>query len=251
LPQVRCPECGALNDTRAPDYPFCVGCQDNLAKCGYCYWFDEQAGVCMHSAVGDAFEVSAAATPPCSYHAPRVALRVRREGRPALLLVVGVTAALFALAYGSFKLLGPGTSSGPPPGNLQLSVEAGYENAIVGQPYLVTAEVYNISDVVVRNVRFEIAKASLAQLQLRTVRPQPMKVDQSRKWQVLVYPDMNPRQRRTITLELVPKKAGAQHLVLQLTSGPGAYHGMTDLPVLVCGRRPGTASGGRERYETR
>ena len=42
MPQVRCPQCGAVNATGAPDYPFCVGCQDNLAKCGYCRWFDPE-----------------------------------------------------------------------------------------------------------------------------------------------------------------------------------------------------------------
>jgi hypothetical protein len=51
----------------------------------------------------------------------------------------------------------------------------------------------------------------------------------------MYYPEMNPREQRTISLELVPKRSGIFHLVLQVTSGESAKHGMADLPIRVKG----------------
>lgn len=104
-------------------------------------------------------------------------------------------------------------------------------------------EIYNASDVAVRQVRFEIAKESLNQFDLRGVAPRPATADQSREWQVFHYPEVHPRERRSILLELVPKRAGKLHLVLQLTSGAGAFHGMADIPIQVCPRHRGPAVG--------
>lgn len=235
LPQVRCPQCGAVNDSRAPDYPFCVGCQDNLAKCGYCHWFEDQAAVCTNAAVAGAFEVGRDIAPPCGYHTPRMTLRAKREGRLALIVVLGLAAAVFALGYGFFKLLQPIAPPPTPKGQIQLAVEADYRGAIVGQAYKVTAQIYNASDEVASSVRFEIAKRFLEQFTLAQVTPRPTGETQSAQWHVMYYPEMNPREQRTIALELIPKRTGTFHLMLQVTSGDSAKHGMADLPIRVKG----------------
>lgn len=235
MPQVRCPHCGAANDTRALDYPFCIGCQENLAKCGYCQWFEDQAGVCTHSLVAGAFEVSREATPPCGYHTPRVAMEVKR-GRRLRPFVPALAAGLLALAYGLFRLLQPAGPTVPPPrppGDLRLAVEVDYQGAVVGKSYILMAEIYNTSDVVVDEVRFEIAKEFLDQFELLAVVPQPDQTRVSGQWQAFCYPAIHPRERRTIRLELEPRAAGTFHLIAHLVSGEGAYHGMTDLPIVV------------------
>jgi hypothetical protein len=235
LPQVQCPQCGAANDSRAPDYPFCVGCQENLAKCGYCHWFDERAVECTNAAVAGEFEVGSEVAPPCGYHTPRVVLRAKREGRLALVVVLGLAAAVFALGYGFFKLLQPIAPPPSPKGQIQLAVEADYRGAAVGQTFKVTAQIYNASDEVASGVRFEIEKRFLEQFRLAQVTPRPTGETQSAKWHVMYYPEMNPREQRTIILELVPKRSGTFHLVLQVTSGESAKHGMADLPIRVKG----------------
>ena len=125
MPQVRCQQCGAVNDTRALDYPFCSGCQDNLAKCGYCQWFDDGQELCGNPAVAGEFEVSREATPPCSYHTPRRQLRAR-EGRIGLLTAAGLAAAFFVLGYAMFRLTEAPKPVAAPPANLKLAVEADY-----------------------------------------------------------------------------------------------------------------------------
>lgn len=235
MPQVRCPLCGATNSTRALDYPFCVGCQENLAKCGYCQWFEDRAGVCTHSLVAGAFEVSPEATPPCGYHAPRDSMAVKR-GSQLRSLVPALAVGLVVLAYGLFRLLqptAPTTPPPPPPGELRLAVEVDYEGAAVGESYTLMAEIYNASDAVVSEVRFEIAKEFLDQFELLAIVPRPDRTRVSGQWQTFCYPAVHPRERRTIRLELEPKTAGTFHLIAHLVSGEGAYHGMTDLPVVV------------------
>jgi hypothetical protein len=234
VPHIRCPQCGAVNDTRAPDYPFCLGCQTNLAKCGYCRWFDEQAGVCTHRAVAGLLEVSEDATPPCGYHTPRDTVFVRRSGLWAL-AAVGLATAVFALGYAVVRALQPAAPPPQPAGTLQLAVESDYRGAAVGQLYVVTVQIYNASDAVVEGVRFEIARESLGKFHLREVRPEPSTWDESAKWQVLCYPELHPRERRTLALDLVPRSGGTFHLIVRLVSGDSVYHGMADLPIAVSG----------------
>jgi len=250
LPQVRCPQCGAVNDTRAPDYPFCIGCQENLARCGYCQWFDDQAALCGRPEAAGAFEVSQEATPPCSYYGPRRDIQVRREGRLAIWVAMGLAAAVFALGYGLLRLVLPGQAPARPRGALELAVEADYRGATVGETYPVIAEIYNTSDVVVSDVRFEIGKEFLSQFEVEGITPAPVRVGQSGEWQVLFYPELNPREQRTIRLDLEPRKAGTFHLVAQLASSGGTYHGRADLPVVVkAPGEPAPSEGGKRQED--
>ena len=231
MPQVKCPRCGTINDTRTAGYPFCVGCQDNLARCGYCRWFDNERVICTQPSVADAFEVSEEATPPCGYHTARVSIQVRRWG-VHILVWVGLAAALFALGYGLLVLF----RAAPPvplPPELELAVEADYGGAVVGRPYTVEVLIYNASDGVVENIRLEIGKESLDTLYLSEVRPEPLLRGESGRWRVLAFPRLNPRERRRIAFVLVPRKAGPLHLVVRLLSGENAYHGQCDLPIMV------------------
>lgn len=247
MPQVRCPQCGAVNDTRAPDYPFCVGCQNNLATCGYCRWFDDQAGVCTSPSVAGVFDVSEDSAPPCGCHVPRDAVQVRHWGRWAL-AVVGLITAVFALGYAISRALAPAAAPPSPRPELQWDVAADYRQAVAGETYTVMAQFYNRSDQTIEKVRFEIDQKLLEEFDLRSVRPGPSGLEQSQHWHGLSYPDMHPRERRTIALELVPKSAGTFHLIVRVLSGENEYHGMADLPIVVAerGESAGSRSGGSE-----
>jgi len=246
LPQVRCPQCGATSDTRNPGYPFCAGCQDNLAKCGYCRWFDDRLGACT-SLVRSAFEISATATPPCGQHSPRPSLQVRRDGRLAPMIAIGLAAAVFVLGYGLVRLRQPALPPPAPEGALQLTVEAEYGGAAMGHPYAVTVEIRNVSDSIVKGVRFGIDREFLQRFAIRKATPQPLRQEESGKWEVLHYPDLNSHERRTITLELLPKAVGDAHLRVQVASDAGASHGIADLPITVtgCPRSMGRGPAGR------
>jgi hypothetical protein len=240
LPQVRCPRCGTTNDTRRPGYPFCIGCQDNLARCGYCRFFDSGSVICTQPLVAGVFEVSAEATPPCGYHAAKDAIQVRRWGL-GVLVWVGLAAALFALGFGLRELFRPqplvlpAAEPGVPAPELQLAVEADYRGATVGQPYTVDIVLHNTSEFVVDQVRLKIARESLGVLYLdpTKVRPRPQTDRESGEWRVLGYPELNPWERRRIALEFVPREAGALHLKVRLFSGKDTYHGQSILPITV------------------
>ncbi len=229
MPQVICPQCGTANDTRAPDYPFCVSCQDNLAKCGYCRWFERETAVCTHPVVAGIFEVSETATPPCVYHTPNERVLAKRPVVQGLLwIMVGVVTA--GLVFGLARLRGPAPE---PAARLELAVEADYGGAVVGEPYTVTAVIYNASDVPAGGIRFEIAGSSLEDFELLSAAPAPAMAVRHGNWQLLSYPALEPGERRRLALELRPLKAGTLHLLVRLVSGDNVYHGMADLPVIV------------------
>ena len=239
MPQVRCPRCGALSDTRAPGYPFCSGCQDNLAKCGYCRWLDHNTLICLHPLVAGVFEVTEEATPPCAYHTPGEGILVRRRSH-RLLLWPALAGAVFVLVYGAARMLWPASPprhAGPLPA-LELAVEADYRGAVVGETYSVMALLYNASDAPANDIRLEIAHESLSALDLREVRPQPLQQAESGNWRLLLYPTLHPRERRRIALELIPREAGTFHFIVRLRSGEGAYHGMADMPITVATQSP-------------
>jgi hypothetical protein len=227
LPQVICPQCGAKNDTRAADYPFCVDCRDNLAKCGFCRWFDAETGACTHPVVAGIFQVSESATPPCVYHTP--AGRVVVSGRLLKALIWAlVVAVIVVTGFGVARLRGP-----PPTVKLGLAIEADYEGAVVGQPFPVTATIHNMSTLWAANVRFEIAERSLDDFELVSVAPRPLAEAKRGIWQTLSYPSLRPGGRQRIVLHMIPRRSGSLHLSVRLVSGGNLYHGMTDLLVIA------------------
>jgi len=229
LPQILCPQCGAITDTRAADYPFCVGCQDNLAKCGYCRWFDADTSVCTHPVVAGIFEVGETAMPPCVYHTPndRVVLR-RRVLRGLAWVMIGAVAAV--LIFGLVRL----RATAPPPAvELGVAIEADYLGAVVGEAYTVTAVIFNKSDVPASGIQLEIAESSLEDFELLAVTPAPVATHKHGKWEMLSYGTLEGRERRRVSLSLIPRKAGIVHLVVRLVSADNVYHGMADLPVIV------------------
>jgi len=231
LPQVKCPQCGAVNDTRAPGYPFCVGCRDNLAKCGYCRWFVKKRAACTHPVVAGVFEVSEAATPPCVYHAPAQDVLAGRPGVRSLVWVL-VAAAVVALSYGVVRRMWPAPPVRVAP-TLELAVESDYGGAVVGETYTVMAIVYNVSSVIAENVRLDVAEESLLHFYLDEVRPEPISRGAAGKWRSLSYSFLSPHERRRIALELVPRKKGTWHIKVRLVSDDNIFHGVADLPVKV------------------
>ena len=231
MPQVICPRCGALNDTRAADYPFCLGCQDNLAKCGYCRWFDAVTGLCTHPIVSGIFEVSESATPPCVYHDPGDRLLVRRR-LVRIAVWAAAAAAVAILLFGLVRLNVRGAAL-PEQADLGLVVEADYEGAVAGEPYTVTAAVSNRSSAPVAGVRFEISKRTLEVFDLLAVQPPAGAVIDRGKWRVVSYPTLHPGETRRIVMTLRPKKTGTLHVIVRLVSGGNIFHGLADLPVIV------------------
>jgi hypothetical protein len=208
-----------------------VGCQNNLAKCGYCRWFDADTGLCTHPIVSGLFEVSESATPPCVYHDPSVRVLARRPLVKLVLVAAGMAAAAMLL-YGLVKLglRGPAVAE---QADLGLMVLADYEGAVAGQPYTVTAAVYNSSAAPVAGVRFEIAKRSLEVFDLLSVEPATGRAVDHGKWRSISYPALGPGERRRITMTLRPKMAGTLHVMVRLVSGGNVFHGLADLPVIV------------------
>jgi hypothetical protein len=149
-----------------------------------------------------------------------------------------VVLVIAVLGYGFARLLSPPDSYPAP--HLELSVEADYKGAVVGEPHAVTAQIYNPSGAVVPGIRFEIAEQSLEQFDLRSSAPEPEAIERHGVWRMLSYPALAPRERRRISLELVPKTAGAHHLLMRLVSGDNLFHGMADLPIVV-EKAPGEA----------
>lgn len=230
MPQVICPQCGARNDTRAADYPFCAGCQDNLAKCGYCRWFDFETGTCTHPVVAGIFEVSESATPPCVYHTPNERVVVSRRLLRVLIWALAVVV-IGLIAFGVARLRGP--PQPPPVARLDLAIEASYEGVVVGQPFPVTAIIYNTSSLLAATVRFEIAGRSLDEFEMVSVEPEPEAKAKRGRWEMLSYPALEPGGRQRIRLQMIPKRSGTLHLTVRLVSGDNLYHGMADLPVIV------------------
>lgn len=230
MPRIICPNCGALTDTGAPDYPFCARCQDNLAKCGYCRWFDARMGTCTHPVVAGIFEVSHDATPPCVYHSPKDSILQRRALLGVLTWVL-VVLVITILGYGVARLLSRPDSLPAP--ELELSVEVDYTGAVVGEPHTVIAGIYNPSTMAVSGVRFEIASQSFEHFALKSTTPRPAKIEERGVWTTLSYGSVGPRARQRISLELVPKTAGSQHLLVRLVSGENVFHGMADVPIIV------------------
>jgi hypothetical protein len=246
LPQVICPQCGARNDTRAPDYPFCVGCQDNLVKCGYCRWFSRETGVCTHPVVAGIFRVNASATPPCVYHTPAERVLASRRLLQGLIWVL-VAIVIGALAYGLIRFRGP--SPPPPAADLKLEVEASYEGAVADEPYRVTVIADNRSSFAARDVKLEISAGSLESFELLSVEPKPEGTESRGEWRILRLSELRPLERRPIVLEVRPRQPGNLHLVLRLVSDENLFHGQLDLPVVVEPPKkegPSTEGGGRE-----
>jgi hypothetical protein len=232
LPQVRCPQCGAINDTNAPDYPFCIGCQDNLARCGHCRWFDRDASVCLSSVAAGLFEVAPDATPPCDQHTPGEAVLVRTRGYLPF-AAAGVTLALVVLVYAVLSLRGPA-----PLVDLKLFVEVD-QHAVADVPLVARVEMRNPGKRAANGIRLQISKASLESFQLlRAVPKETARQAERGEWLALSYPALRPGERRQIDLHLLPIAKGARHLVITLVSSGNSYHGMVDVPVVVAERRP-------------
>jgi len=245
LPLVKCRQCGATNDVRGPSYPFCVGCEDNLAKCGDCRWFNHDALICTEPDVAGVFETDEEATPPCGRHVPRDAVMVRHN-RQRVLLGIGIAAAAFALLYGIVRLVTQ-ASSEQAPARLELTVEGDYRGAQVGVPYTITAQIYNPSTARATDVQLKLSNDFLARFDLREVLPAPTRWSNPDQWRVLIYPEISSLERKTVALHFVPKVAGTFNFVARLDSAQCQYHGMASLPVAVSKGPAGGAEAGGDR----
>ena len=85
----------------------------------------------------------------------------------------------------------------------------------------------------VSGVRFEIAEQSLEHFTLIPPDPERVEIEKRGVWTVLSYPALAPRDRRQISLELIPKTAGLQYLLVRLVSGENEFHGMANVPIIV------------------
>jgi hypothetical protein len=66
---------------------------------------------------------------------------------------------------------------------------------------------------------------------------------------MLSYGTLEGRERRRVSLSLIPRKAGIVHLVVRLVSADNVYHGLADLPVIVEPAGSTEAAAGRREDE--
>jgi len=232
LPQVRCTQCGAVNDTGAADYPFCMGCQDNLAKCGFCQWFDDRLVACTQPAVAGLFDVGPEATPPCVHHAFRPSRVVRRR-RPWAVLALGFAAALFTLGYALFQLREVKPPEPAPRPTLTLWLETDQRPAIVGVARKVVCDVYNLSKVPAQEVALRVDNEFFRDFEMRTPAGAPYRWVEEHGARVLRLSSLDPGERKTVLMELIPRRAGEYQLVVKLESDRNLYHGWLPLPITV------------------
>jgi len=230
LPQIRCTQCGAVNDTGAPDYPFCVGCQDNLAKCGACDWFDDQLAACTQPGVAGLFDVSAEATPPCQYHTFRPSLTVRSRS-VWVVVALGFAAALFTLAYSLVELRKPIPPQPTPRPEVKLELETSARPLPVGAPRTIVCDVHNVSQVLAKDVRLLISEGFSGNFDMVEAPGEPSAWRQERGTLVFRVPELAPGEHKLALLEVVPKKAGEFQLVVEVKSDQTGYHGRS--PVLI------------------
>lgn len=230
MPQVRCTQCGAVNDTGAPDYPFCVGCQDNLAKCGFCQWFDDRLVACTQPAVAGLFDVGPEATPPCEHHTFQLSRIVQRRGVWAA-VILGFAAALFTLGYALLQLREVTPPTPAPRPTLTLRLETDQRPATVGVPRAVVCDVYNLSKLAAKEVRLLISNEFFRDFEMRILAEGSHQWVEERGSRVLHISGLAPGERKTIPLELIPRRAGHFELVVKLESD--RYDGWVPLPITV------------------
>ena len=236
---VRCLQCGAINDTGAADYPFCVGCQDNLAKCGYCQRFDQRALICTEPRIAGVFDASPEATPPCVYHLRRASAMAPRRGSRTL-VAVGLAAALFVVCYSLWLLRAPAP---PPPHRMEAKpqLESAAE-AVVGGDLRITLDIINRSDQVLQGLRVEMPEAFFRRFALTKIEPEVSQRQRGRWWRELTLPALEANKRQQLVLTVVPSQSGRYQVSARLFSSDDVYYGMAVLPIKV--RNHG--SGGEE-----
>jgi hypothetical protein len=232
LPQVRCPQCGAFNVTSAPDYPFCTGCQDNLAKCGYCRWFDSGLGICTSPEVAGLFDAAPDATPPCDQHTPRETLLLPHRSIWPIAIVGSL--ALMVLLYSLFQARQP--SSIPPtatPEGVRLAVVCD-PKAYVGRPFFATAELSNGTPRVVTSVWLQISRRSGESFRLVSTVPRYDAKEETGEWMAYIYRDLQPGETRRVVMEFVPRHPGSRSLDVRLASRGGLeYYGLSQALIRV------------------
>jgi hypothetical protein len=232
LPQVRCPQCGAVNSIEAAEYPFCVGCQDNLAKCGYCRWFESELVICTQPVVAGVFEVAVDATPPCDQHTPRENLLApRRSIWPAI--IIGAVA-LLVLFYSVFQFQNP-LDIPPEAPQKELDLEiVGARKATVNQPFPIEVTITNVSKKTVGGIRLQVSNESrLIRFRLVKMTPTADAWEEAGEWRAYTYPDLAPGEAHHISLEVMPRQGGSYQFSVRLFSHGSTFIGMAQLPVQI------------------
>ncbi len=232
MAQVRCPQCGAITDTHAPDYPFCIGCQDNLAKCGYCRWFDREAGACLNPSVAGLFDAAPDATPPCDQHTPGDFVLVRSRSRLPL-AVLGIAVALVVLVFAILSAREP-----PPPTRtvpaeyVHLGVDSNY-HGVVGVPHDVAIMMQNPADHAVSGIRLQLSRDSLRHFTLESVDPKEDARERGDDWLTLIYPPLEAHDTKYIHLKLIPHGPGEFRVEVRLASSENEFHGRVETLIIV------------------
>ncbi len=237
MPQIRCTQCGAVNDTGAADYPFCVGCQDNLAKCGACQWFDDQLAACTQPGVAGLFDVSAEATPPCQYHIFRPSLTMRSR-RVWMVVALGFAAALFTLTYAVVELRKPIPPQPAPQPVVKLELETSGRPIAVGAPRTIVCDAHNASQLLAKDVRLLISKDFFRNFDM--VEAPGVSSGWREEHGALVFrvPALAPGEHKIALLEIAAKKAGEFQLVVKVESDRTGFHGQVSSLVKAAAAPP-------------
>jgi len=237
LPQIRCTQCGAVNDTGAADHPFCVGCQDNLAKCGSCQWFDDQLAACTQPGVAGLFDVSAEATPPCQYHTFRPSLTVRSRTVWAV-VALGFAAAVFTLAYALLELHKPIPPRPAPHPVVKLELDTDERAIPVGARRTIRCDLHNVSQLSAKDVRLLIRKDFFRNFDMPEAKGKPHGWREEHGALVFRVPELAPGEHKIVALEVAAKKAGEFQLVVTVESNRTGFHGQVSSLIKAAAAAP-------------
>jgi len=225
-----------------------MGCQDNLAKCGSCQWLDDRLVACTQPAVAGLFDVGPETTPPCVHHTFRPSQVVRKR-RPWAAVILGFAAALFTLGYALLQLREVRPPTPAPRPTLTLWLETDQRPATVGVARTVVCDVYNLSKVPAQEVALLVDNEFFRDFEMRASAEVPYHWVEEHGARVLRLSSLDPGERKTVPIELIPKRAGEYQLVVKLESDRNLYHGWLPLPITVAPAESARAKAGGQAAE--
>jgi hypothetical protein len=223
-----------VSDERAPGYPICPVCGEDLAACPYCLHFDEENEDCRHPLARQLFP-PADSQALCPEHRSRLRpVRRRAPLHPALRLLLPA-GGLFALLFTASLAVSPPPESSP---TLVLVVISPYREARVGRPLPIWLEVYNRARQPSPPISVRLPASFLGGFHWspEDFRPRPQGAElRAGEWR-LGFPPVPGREQRLIRLWLTPRGPGRRELTVKLFAGESDLQGQVKVPLRI---RPG------------
>ena len=231
MTQVRCLRCGAFTDDRAPGYPSCPVCEEDLAACPYCSHFDQENEDCLHPLASQLFPPRKGQRLCPQHHSRLLATRGELSLHPALrLLLLG--GGLFALLLVASVAVSPPPEVAPA---LQLAVVTPYREAVAGRPLLIWIEIHNRSQEASLPISLRLPTAFLEGFAWspEQFRPRPRRVEERGEEWRLSFPRVRGQEQLLVRLKLTPRQPGMRELTVKLFAGEREFQGQVKAPLRV------------------